>query len=143
MLDWNNDEDIQAEGRRLAGNVKCLKIFMQPGDKQYGKNVWDNCALIINEKSDDLLKPYILELLDWLQDLNWPGACVILKRLQNFQDYEWLAWALKERVRLAKADNDEIWLSYMAELAVGGKVFDYLSDETKSILLKSLEENDD
>lgn len=137
MLSWNNSKDIQAEGRRLAGDVKCLKIFMQPADKEYGKKVWENCALILKEKSDELLSPYMMELLDWLRDLNWPGACVILERLQNYQEYEWLAWGLGESVRLAKADKDEIWLMNLAELAVGRKVFDYLSDETKDVLLRS------
>lgn len=77
MLDWNNDVEIQEEGRLQASQVNCLNIFMQPMDEQYNKNIWENCAIIISEKKDCLLTPYLLDLLDWLQDLNWPGSLVM------------------------------------------------------------------
>ena len=139
MLDWNNDEEVQKEGRRLAANVKCLNIFMQPGDELYNKNVWENCALILSEKSDQLLRPYITELLKWLCDLNWPGSWIILERLKNYQDYEWLAYWINACVRVAKAINYDIWLMNMAELLDYEKVANCLSDEIRGILEKAKE----
>lgn len=139
MLDWNNETKIQEEGRKLAEGVKCLKIFIQPGDKQYCKNVWENCALILSKKTDELLQPYIYELLDWLQDLNWPGADIILERLQHFQNYESLAWALQEKVRLAQWNEDDIWIMNMAQLLIQEQLFNYLSDDAREVLKKSIE----
>ena len=54
MLDWNNDLKTQQEGRRIAGKVKCLSVFVQPMDKQFNKNIWENCAIILSEKQDEL-----------------------------------------------------------------------------------------
>lgn len=55
MLDWNNSPEIQAEGRILGAKINCLSVFMQPMDKEYNKNVWENCALILAAKADELL----------------------------------------------------------------------------------------
>ena len=52
MLDWNQPEEIQTKGRKLARDVKCFHVFIQPGYAKYNKNVWDNCALIIADKTD-------------------------------------------------------------------------------------------
>ena len=118
MLDWNNDLETQQEGRRIAGKVKCLNVFMQPVDKQFNKNVWENCAIILSEKEDELLTPYLFELLDWLRDLNWPGAIIILERLQKYQDYEWLSMVITDRIVVANALEDKAWLSILAELII-------------------------
>ena len=49
MLDWNNDPTIQAKGIELARDVKTTNPFVLPMDSKYGKNVWENCAKIIND----------------------------------------------------------------------------------------------
>ena len=108
MLDWNRDSDIQEEGRQLAENIKCLNVFMQPLDKQYNKNVWENCALILSKKSDDLLEPYVFDLLEWLQDMNWPGADIIYQRLllvsMNYIDVPY-----RESFEKACKSKDTVW----------------------------------
>lgn len=118
MLDWNNDAETQRKGRQEASQVMCLSLFMQPMDAQFNKNIWDNCALIISEKEDNLLTPYLFNLLDWLQDLNWPGSLVILERLQRYQDYKKLSIAIQNRVIVAEALEDEVWLANLAELLI-------------------------
>ena len=59
LLDWNNPENMQEEGRALAREVSCINVFIQPCDRKYNKNVWDNCALILSERSDEELRPYL------------------------------------------------------------------------------------
>ena len=44
LLDWNNSAEQQERGIELAKNVKCINVFLQPNQREYGKNVWDNCA---------------------------------------------------------------------------------------------------
>ena len=116
MLDWNNDIEIQREGREKAKQIECLSAFMQPMDKGYNKNVWENCALVLSEKEDDLLWPYLSRLLDWIQDLNWPGAIIIFERLKKYQKYEYLVEEIQDSIKIAKALNDEIWLENLSKL---------------------------
>ena len=56
LLDWNNPESMQEESRARAREVSCINVFIQPCDRKYNKNVWDNCALILSERSDEELQ---------------------------------------------------------------------------------------
>ena len=134
MLDWNNSAEIQAEGRRLAEHINCLSVFMQPMGERYNKNIWENCALILSGKKDALLEPYLPELLDWIRDLNWPGAMIILERLKSFQNYEWLSCTMKEKITVAQTLDAEEWLCNLSELLINEKVKKYLGDEYCCIL---------
>ena len=129
MLNWNNSAEIQAEGRRLAEHINCLSIFMQPMGERYNKNIWENCALILSGKKDALLEPYLPELLDWIRDLNWPGAMIILERLKRFRNYEWLSCTMKEKIKIAYVLNAEQWLDNLFELFTQEELKGYLEDE--------------
>ena len=78
MLNWHQPEDIQAEGRKIAQNVKCISVFVMPIN---GKCVWDNCAMILSEKNDDELKHILPNLLFWERG-TLPSACP--DRLERF-----------------------------------------------------------
>lgn len=134
MLDWNNDQEIQNEGICMAEQVKCLSLFMQPMDKQFNKNIWENCAVILSKKEDELLTPYLFQLLDWLKDLNWPGAIVICERLQEYKDYEKLSMAIQKCIVVANALGDKSWLSNLAELTICEEVKQNLSDYAYKII---------
>ena len=116
LIDWNKSKTEQYEGVRLAKGVKCLNVFLQPCDKEYNKNVWENCALILSERSDEELSPYVLELLLWLQDLNWPGAIRILNRLKKFKDKSSLIRIWKKCLKCAKTLNEKTWLNNLMSL---------------------------
>ena len=111
MIDWHMPAEIQSEGISLAKNIEDITPFIQPLTKEHNKNVWDNCAVIISEKSDEKLKPHLTELLEWLQDMNWPGAICILNRLQKYSDRESLYAAINVCIEKAKADGDPVWES--------------------------------
>ena len=55
MLDWNAPEATPAQGRMRARNVRSINMFLQPQMGKHNKNVWDNCARILAERSDDEL----------------------------------------------------------------------------------------
>jgi hypothetical protein len=116
LLDWNNSEINQKKGRENAKSFKDLSIFMQPLTDEFNKNVWDNCAMILCEKTDDELEPYIICLLKWLQDLNWPGALSILRRLSSFSYQESMVLARNKCIEQAKKDNDSIWIDNMMKI---------------------------
>ena len=115
MLDWNNPPEIQEKGRMLARTVKCFNVFLQPVHSKYRKNVWDNCAMILAERTDSELSPYLGELFKWLADLNWPGTFCIWDRLKQFEDKEWLNNRLLDYIDEAKALKARAWLSNLLE----------------------------
>lgn len=111
MLDWHMPTEIQSKGIALARESDEIMPFIQPLTSKYNKNVWENCAVIISEKSDEKLKPYLVELLEWLQDMNWPGAFCVLERLKKYSDNNTLCQAVNVCVEKAKADENDVWKS--------------------------------
>lgn len=111
MLDWQMPLEVQLKGISLARNIETIIPFIQPRTPKYNRSVWKNCALIIAEKNDEKLKPHLVELLEWLQDMNWQGAFCILDRLQKFSDNDSLYSAISVCVERAKVHNDEVWES--------------------------------
>ncbi len=108
LIDWNNSKIAQAKGIKLAKEVKDISVFLQPCSQEHNKNVWGNCAIILSERSDEELSPYLIELLEWLQDLNWPGALCILDRMKKYSDKDSFDIAFKECMKRAQA-LDNIW----------------------------------
>ena len=109
LLDWHMPLEIQSKGISLAKNIGTIIPFIQPLTPKYNKNVWENCAIIIAEKSDEKLKPHLVELLGWLRDMNWPGAFCILDRLRRYLDNSSMRSAINTCIEKAKACNDGAW----------------------------------
>ena len=106
MLNWKNPIDTQLEGIRLASQINNLSLLIQPPAEP---SVWEQCAKILFQKKDSELKPYLTDLLEWLQDLNWPGAIFIYDRLLKFSDADSLYCAANECVEKARKKSDETW----------------------------------
>ena len=109
MLDWHMPTEIQTEGIYLARNIGTIIPFIQPLTSKHNKNVWENCAVIISERSDEEIKPHLPEVLEWLQDMNWPGAFCIMNRLKNYSDENSILSAISICIQKAKEYNDEVW----------------------------------
>mgnify|MGYP000316129720 CR=1 FL=1 len=109
MLDWNQPLEIQKQGIALAKSMNTIVPFIQPLTPKYSKNVWHNCALIISCENDEVLKPHLSELLEWLQDMNWPGAFCILNRLQRYADNNSLRDAINICIEKARKCRNEVW----------------------------------
>ena len=136
LIYWHRTEEEQQEGIALAREVKCLQAFFQPYYPENSKGVWDNCAKIICERSDEELKPYITEMLLWLEDLNWPGAEVIQQRLIDFQDVSWLALFLNSFVPALEKLGQTSWIRFIAELLSNEKLSQALKESTREIFTK-------
>lgn len=117
MLDWNQSKEEQEKGLKLAKNIKSINVFVQPLDPKHNKNVWENCAKVLSERSDEELKPYIISLLEWLQDMNWPGAFTIFERLKNYKDKKNFDWSYHVVMNKAEKLDDEIWKENLIELS--------------------------
>lgn len=116
LLDWNNSIEKQEQGIALAKDVKCINVFLQPGSRYYGKNVWDNCAKILSARSNEELSPYMIELMEWLQDMNWPGAFCIFDRLKGMVNEQLFQYSYTICLKCARALDDETWESNLKML---------------------------
>ena len=79
------------------------------------------------------------KLIDWLQDLNWPGAITIMNRLKSFSDEKLEIPFLKFVNNATKLKNKEeglMWLDYLSELLDNDKLKKRLPNEVVEILYK-------
>ena len=108
LLDWSNSTEKQLQGILLAREIKCINVFLQPGFP-YGKSIWNNCAKILSERTNEELSPYLIDLMEWLQDMNWPGAFCILDRLKRMVNEPLYQHSYNICLKCAKALEDETW----------------------------------
>ena len=127
MMDEGQPVEVQEEALREARKIKSLSVFMQP--IEYGWS-WENCAKVICEKTDEELNSYKYEMLEWLQDLNWPGAFLIMERLEKM-DPQLLVYDVIYKVKQALLLKDNEWLGWMSYLLKNKKFYDALSEEKK------------
>lgn len=79
MYDMLYQEDVFVTQIDMVRDIKDLSVFIMPPAHPF---VWEKCAYILFDKTDQELEPYLESLVDWIQDLNWPGALTISERLQ-------------------------------------------------------------
>ena len=127
MMDEGQPVEVQEEALREARKIKSLSVFMQP--IEYGWS-WENCAKVICEKTDEELNKYTCEMLEWLQDINWPGAFLIMERLEKMEP-QFLVHAVGYQVKQAILLKDNEWLTYMSYLLKNKKLYDAFSENKK------------
>jgi len=135
MLKWGNPPDTQLEGIKQARKITDLSLLIQPITNM---TVWAPCARILFEKTDEELEPYLNELLEWLQDLNWVGATTIELRLKMFPGAK-LEKPLKSAINKAKKmpnDDGLKWLYGLSGLIENDELRTCLSEEDTLLLKK-------
>lgn len=136
MLDYKNSIDIQEKGKQLARKITDLSLLITP---PASPSVWEQCAIILSEKTDDELVPYLTSILQWLYDLNWPGALTILNRLKNFSGKQLKKSFIDSVVRAINSHDEEegmMWLDYLSELLDNKELKKELPEEILNILEK-------
>lgn len=136
LLDWNRSPVEQREGISLAREVNCIKAFFQPIGPGYSKSVWENCATIISERPDEELLPFVMDMILWIRDLNWPGAVQIQQRLIAFQNVHILVLTLNAIVPALDKLNETSWLMFISDLLSNQKLSQEINNRTKEILVK-------
>ncbi len=134
MLSWNSDEETQKIGIELAASIKCYSVFLQPHGMSHSKDIWENCAKILAKYPDETLEYCSRGLLEWLQDMNWPGSEIVLKRLVDFQDTRMLSLFVVRCVKEALACDDQIWLGNMSVLLDNCSIKDNLPKDVYDTL---------
>lgn len=132
-LNWNNDEATQilAIEKLVHINDEDLALLVQPLDN---KAYWENSAVVLSKIGYPRIRNIIPDLLEWISDLNWPGAKIIFELLLSVENAT-LIGEIKNALRLAKSQNDYIWIATIKELIrVKGIDDSFLSPEMKEIL---------
>lgn len=111
MLHAGNEEEVQKAGIEEGKKVKFLSIFFQPIEE---KAVWENCAAIIAERTDAELSRYVWHMLQWLKDMNWPGATVIWDRLSKMPPAT-IAYDYSDSLKTALQTEDSVWTSVLKD----------------------------
>ena len=121
LFTWDNTYTLEEYSRRaqqgleLAKGAKYLFPFLQPFlPNRKSKSVWEPCAKVIADRSDEELAPYLSFLFEWLQDLNWPGSEIILDRLAKMPK-ALTEETLKYSKSRAEKNLDEMWLVWLKE----------------------------
>ena len=111
-----NEAKVQ-KGIDAAKQIKNLFPFMQPIiiPPEKCKLVWEPCAKVVAMRSDKELEPFMFLLLEWIQDLNWPGAMIIHDRLSQMP-YHTIEFAFKHSHIKAEQTNDLCWLGVLDDL---------------------------
>lgn len=136
MLSWNSPEEIQRQGIEEGKKVKYLSVLFQPVED---KSVWENCAKIICERSDQELDSYLFEMFEWLQDMNWPGFFIIYNRIKKMpprfivSDYIYF-------IKKALIIKDENWLDYLSGLIENQELYELLPQDYQSLVKEQYEQ---
>jgi hypothetical protein len=129
-LSWSENPARQNEAVTLlaaAGDGLDLSLFLQKGDKSR----WQNEARVIQALGYPRFREIIPAMLEWLQDLNWPGSNEIVEALAGVPKDE-LASYISKAAERAMEEGDAEWLvglqhlareaSLAAELIVGDRI---------------------
>lgn len=135
MLRCYSSYGDQLKGIKLARELDDLSLIILPSVDGESKYLWDNCARALYEISDERLEPYLSSLLEWLQDLRWPGALIILDRLRGFPP-EIIKAPLQFSVQEAIDNKDGAWLDYLSELLDVPGLSKHLSENYLAVLEK-------
>lgn len=117
QLSWEENEAKAQIGIAAAEKLHNLFPFIQPitVPPEKSKTLWEPCARIVAMRSDKDLVPFMFMLLEWLQDLNWPGAMIIYDRLSQMP-YSTIEFAFQHSHIKAEQTNDTCWLDALDDL---------------------------
>lgn len=135
-LDWNMPPYRQKKSIAMAKNIKCIEVFIQPNTELFNKNVWEGCAKILIDRCDEDLTPFLVPLLEWIQDENWPGFDLILNRLQHVEPTI-LIRPYSYCLIKAKELNDVMWIYYLSLVSINKQLFDLLNSEQKELVINA------
>ncbi len=111
MINWDNDKKTQLIGIEKAKSIINLSVLFQPIES---KSVWENCAIIISSKTNEQLKPYVISMFEWLQDMNWPGADIVFKRLLKMP-FDMIQSPYNIVLNTAQKSGDYVWLNVLKD----------------------------
>jgi hypothetical protein len=114
-LSWREDIATQKDAvRQLIRVIRDddIGLLIQPGSD---KSCWENAALVLKEVGSPRINKEIPKLLEWLADLNWPGATTVIELLATVNKAILFPYVDSAREKAA-SDNDDMWLDALDQL---------------------------
>ena len=123
LLMWDNQLSFEENEVKIQKGIDAAKQttnlfpFMQPVivPPEKSKLVWEPCAKVVAMRSDEELEPFLFMLLEWIQDLNWPGAMIIYDRLSQIP-LDTIRFAFDHSRKTAEQTKDASWLAVLEDL---------------------------
>ena len=130
-LDGNLDErTIKQNVLKLSKDLNYANSkFIRPYEKKY----WEDAAKVLEARGYPIIKDVILDVFEWMKDMNWPGALIaydILKKLPE----DILVENLETSIQKAISTNDIGWL-YWLNLFLEDGIVDEKKISNSSLLL--------
>lgn len=112
-LSWDNPKDIvdTAINKLIQMDDEQVRILLQPGDH----SCWENAAQVLKKMGYPKNELALPGLIDWLRDMNWPGARTAKEILFGI-DQKVLVPVIEGALRKAYLEEDFIWLACLKEL---------------------------
>lgn len=110
LSSWNSSE-VQQEAIEAINAVvsRDAGILMDVIYMSEDKYEWANRARIVCIQNDKALERYVPRMLEWLKDINWPGAELMYERLEKMQG-RYVDRDIENAIRWAKEDRHDRWL---------------------------------
>lgn len=89
-----------------------LYMLLQP---RCNKDYWENSAILIKQLGYPRIKSIIPGLLEWIQDMNWPGAQIVFEVLRDIEKKD-LQVYIEEALEEALSHKDTVWVGWIKEL---------------------------
>ena len=134
-LSWNMPDSIQQEAieRLVSIDDEDMPQLLQP----ISKFCWENAAKVIRKIGYPRINPITSGLLEWIADMNWPGAWIIMEILEEGEPKN-LVKSIEEAIIKAYGDEDDMWMTSLKNLVTrlglveddfnNSKVFGYLDE---------------
>ena len=137
-LSWNASFDSQK--RAISEIVSMINLNPNTLIQPLGKECWENAARALSMIGYPRIEEAIPGLFSWLQDLNWPGALIVIKLLKSL-DKEAIIRHLETAAREAFSTDDDIWLINLSTFLDDFKLqeHDFVSKEVYYALVDSKE----
>lgn len=112
-LSWDKDTNTQQKAIQelIQMDEKDILKLIQLKDKKH----WNNAALVLKQIGYPGNKLAIPRLIEWLKDMNWPGAWTALETLLVIDNSILLPY-IENALEKALQENDEMWLMGLKEL---------------------------
>lgn len=137
-LSWNASLDCQKKAINELASMDNLNpsALIQPLGKEY----WENAARTLSKIGYPRIEEAIPGLFNWLQDLNWPGALIVMELLKSLPK-ETIIRHLEFAANEALSTDDDIWLINLSTFLDDFKLqeHDFVSREVYSALVASEE----
>lgn len=134
-LEWNTPETVKTEAKEKLKHMDNdqLPMLLFP----HGKSCWDGAAEVITEIGLPRIHGIMPGVMEWLQDMNWPGAKIIFDYLEK-QSKETMLPHIQQALHKANEQNDQMWLYWMMYLMENMQIRgeDFQDIETCTIFIK-------